>query len=488
MSQDQVVPVVLSGGVGTRLWPLSREGFPKQFQALLTEPLRRRAGEGPATMLQATVARATGSTAAGLDFAAPVIVCAEAHRFMVAEQMREAAVSGPRIVLEPAARNSAAAIAAAALVAAEADPAALLWVLAADHAIADVPALHAALALAVPAARAGRVVTFGMRPTAPETGFGYVEVGAPLPGHAGVSAVASFVEKPDAARAAAFVADGRHLWNSGMFVVAAAIFVAELERFAPAVLAAVRAGVAEATRDLDFIRLGAEFATAPSISVDYAVMERTDHAAVVPADLGWSDIGSWDALWAAAAHDEAGNATQGPVELLGAEGCYVRSDGALTAVVGARDLVVVTTEDAVLVVPRDRSQEVKTLVERLKAAKRPEAALHRRAYRPWGHYEGLILGERFQVKKIQVRPGGKLSLQKHFHRAEHWVVVNGTAIVERDAERLLVRENESVYLPLGCVHRLENPGMIPLNLIEVQVGPYLGEDDIVRIEDTYGRA
>ncbi len=478
MPADTVVPVVLSGGVGSRLWPLSREAFPKQFQRLL----------GDATMLQATVARGTGSTADGLGFAAPVIVCAEAHRFLVAEQMRESGVAAPRIVLEPAARNSAPAIAAAALIAAEEDPDAVLWVLAADHAIGDLPALHAALSLGVAAARAGRIVTFGMRPTAPETGFGYVEAGAPIPGLDGVSAVASFVEKPDAARARAFVEGGRHLWNSGMFVAAARTLLEEMDRHAPGLVAAVRAGVEGATRDLDFVRLGPAFAAAPSISVDYAVMERTDRAAVVPADLNWSDVGSWDALWAVSPRDERGNVAHGPVELLGSEGCYVRSEGALTAVVGARDLVVVTTEDAVLVVPRDRAQDVKPLVERLKAASRPEAATHRRAYRPWGHYEGLIQGDRFQVKKIQVKPGGKLSLQKHFHRAEHWVVVNGTAMVERDAERLMVRENESVYLPLGCVHRLENPGMIPLNLIEVQVGPYLGEDDIVRIEDTYGRA
>ncbi|WP_376098585.1 mannose-1-phosphate guanylyltransferase/mannose-6-phosphate isomerase [Roseomonas sp. CCTCC AB2023176] len=480
MSEQKVVPVILSGGVGTRLWPLSRQNFPKQLQPLL----------GEHSMLRVTMDRARGVTATGLGFAPPVIVCSEAHRFTVAEQVREAGIANARIVLEPAGRNSAPAIATAALVTEEADPDAVLWILAADHAIADVPALHAALARAAAAARAGRIVTFGMRPTAPETGFGYVEAGEALPELEGVSAVASFVEKPDPERAAAFVAGGRHLWNSGMFVAQARVLVSELERLAPEILHAARAGLAAATRDLDFVRLGAPFAEAPAISIDYAVMERTDRAAVVPCDLGWSDVGSWDALWAASPRDARGNAVHGPghVELLDTEGCYVRSDGVLTAVVGARDLVVVTTDDAVLVVPRDRAQDVKGMVDALKAAGRGEVATHRRAYRPWGHYEGLILGDRFQVKKIQVRPGGKLSLQKHFHRAEHWVVVNGTAIIERDAERLLVRENESVYLPLGCVHRLENPGMIPLNLIEVQVGSYLGEDDIVRLEDTYGRA
>ena len=434
-------------------------------------------------MLQETVARATGP-----GFAAPMVICAEAHRFLAAEQLREAGVLGARIVLEPAARNSAPAIAAAAILAAESDPHALLWIMAADAAIGDLPALHAALAKATEAAQAGHIVAFGMRPTSPETGFGYIETGAPLPGLDGVSGIASFVEKPDLARAQAFLAGGQHLWNAGMFVARAASILAELERLQPELVAVVRGAVDSAARDLDFVRLGPGFADAPSVSIDYAVMERTAHAAVVPADLGWSDVGSWDALWAASPKDGEGNATHGPVSLLDAKGCYVRSEGILTTVVGLTDMVVVATEDAVLAVPRARAQDVKRLVDQLKAAKRPEAGAHRRMYRPWGHYEGLIMGDRFQVKKILVRPGEKLSLQKHFHRAEHWVVVNGTAMVERDAERILLRENEAVYLPLGCVHRLENPGMIPLTLIEVQAGSYLGEDDIVRFEDTYGRA
>ncbi|WP_426956600.1 mannose-1-phosphate guanylyltransferase/mannose-6-phosphate isomerase [Muricoccus radiodurans] len=473
MSLDRVVPVVLSGGVGTRLWPLSREAYPKQFWPLL----------GERSMLQETVARAPSP-----GFAAPIIVGAEAQRFLVAEQMREAGLPEARIVLEPAARNSAPAIAAAALIAAEESPHAVLWVMPSDHGVADLPALHRALDRAAEAARAGHIVVLGMRPTSPETGFGYIEPGAPLPGLEGVSAVSAFVEKPDAARAAAFLADGQHLWNAGMFVARASVLLAELERLEPELVTAVRAAVDGASRDLGFVRLAPGFADSPNISIDYAVMERTSHAAVVPADLGWSDVGSWDALWHAAPKDAAGNATHGPVQLLGAKDCYVRSEGILTAVVGMEDAVVVTTEDAVLVLHRDKAQDVKKLAEALKAAKRPEAASHRRMYRPWGHYEGLIMGDRFQVKKILVRPGEKLSLQKHYHRAEHWVVVNGTAIVERDAERILLRENESVYLPLGCVHRMENPGMIPLTLIEVQVGSYLGEDDIVRFEDTYGRA
>ena len=472
-----IVPVILSGGTGTRLWPLSREGYPKQFWPLV--------GEG--TMLQETARRARGE-AAGNRFAAPIVVAAEAHRFLVAEQLREAGIVEPRILLEPAGRNSAPAIATAALLAAESDPGAVLWIMAADAAITDLPALHAALALAAAGARTGRIVTFGMRPTAPDTGFGYIEAGAELPDAPGVHAVARFVEKPDAARARAFVADGRHLWNSGMFVATAATLLAELERHAPAVLDAARAALGASARDLDFVRLGeAAFRAAPSVSIDYAVMEKTALAAVVPADLGWSDVGSWDALWAASPRDGAGNAGHGPVEMVESENCYVRSEGILTGVVGLTDTVVVVTEDAVLVMPRDRAQDVKLLVERLKKRGAKEATEHRRAYRPWGHYEGLIMGDRFQVKKISVRPGAKLSLQKHHHRAEHWVVVHGTAIVERDAESILLRENESVYLPLGCVHRMENPGKIPLTLIEVQSGSYLGEDDIVRLEDTYGR-
>jgi mannose-1-phosphate guanylyltransferase/mannose-1-phosphate guanylyltransferase/mannose-6-phosphate isomerase len=470
-----VVPVILSGGTGTRLWPLSRESYPKQFWPLLSER----------TMLQETAARGTGP-----GFAPPVVVCNEAHRFLVAEQLRAARIGGARILLEPVGRNSAPAIAAAALLVAAEDPGAVLWILAADHAIADVAALHAALEEAAVAARAGRIVTFGMTPTAPETGYGYIEVGAPLTGAPGVSAVARFVEKPDAATAADFVAGGRHLWNSGMFVATAATLIEELRAHAPAVLSAVEAAIAGTVRDLDFHRLaGPAFEAAPSISIDYAVMERTARAAVVPASIGWSDLGSWDALWASApVRDAAGNVGVGPVEMVESRGCYVRSEGILTAVVGLEDLVVVTTDDAVLVAPRARAQDVKKVVDRLRAAERPEATQHRRVYRPWGHYEGLIQGDRFQVKQIGVRPGQKLSLQKHFHRAEHWVVVNGTAIVHRDGENILLRENESVYLPLGCVHRLENPGKIPLTLIEVQVGSYTGEDDIVRIEDTYGRA
>jgi mannose-1-phosphate guanylyltransferase/mannose-6-phosphate isomerase len=328
-----------------------------------------------------------------------------------------------------------------------------------------------------------------MKPTGPETGYGYIEVGEPLPGLPGAYTLARFVEKPDAAEAARLVASGSHLWNSGMFVFTARTMLAELEAFAPEVLAAVGTAVARRRDDLDFLRLdAAAFAASPDISLDYAVAEKTTRAAVVPADLGWSDVGSWSALWELGAKDSAGNVAVGDVMLEKAVDCYVRSDGILTAVVGLDDAVVVVTKDAVLAMHRDHAQDVKKIVERLRAAGRPEGTAHNRIYRPWGFYESLIQGDRFQVKRIVVTPGQKLSLQKHFHRAEHWVVVNGTAMVTRDGEEIMVRENESIYLPLGTVHRLDNPGRIPLTLIEVQSGAYLGEDDIVRIEDTYGRA
>ena len=468
-----IVPVILSGGTGTRLWPLSRESFPKQFWPLVSDR----------SLIQETALRAVGP-----GISAPVVVCNEAHRFVVAEQLRAAGIEGSRVVLEPVGRNSAPTIAAAALIIAETDPNAVLWLMAADSAISDTAALGEALCHAVAAARAGHVVTFGMQPTGPETGYGYIKTGAALPGLDGVNAIARFVEKPDAETAQAMVADGLHLWNSGMFVFTAATLLSELERHAPDVLAAVRLAVDARRTDLDFIRLGeAEFAACPNISIDYALAERTDRAVVVPAALGWSDVGSWSALWDLGEKDASGNVTVGDVMLEGAKNCYVRTDSLLTAVIGLEDAILVVTEDAVLAMHRDEAQNVKKIVERLKAARRPEASAHRRMYRPWGFYEGITKGERFQVKRIVVSPGAKLSLQKHFHRAEHWVVVEGTAIVTRDDEKVMVRENESIYLPLGCVHRLENPGRIPITLIEVQSGPYLGEDDIVRIEDTYGR-
>ena len=469
-----IVPVILSGGSGTRLWPVSRESFPKQLWPLISDR----------SMLQETALRATGA-----GFAPPVVVCNEEHRFLIAEQLREAGIEGARILLEPVGRNSAPAIAAAALLVAETAPDAVIWMMAADSSITLHAALAAALADAVAAARAGRIVTLGMKPSSAETGYGYIEVGAALPDSPGVHAVASFIEKPDPAGAAALSADGHHLWNSGMFVFTASTLLGEMEAFAPQVMTAVRRAMRDRSTDLDFTRLHrAAFSACPNISLDYAVAERTHRAAVVPADLGWCDVGSWNALWELGGKDADGNVSLGDVLLEGSHDCYARSDGMLTAVVGLKDTIVVTTEDAVLVMHRDRAQDVKRVVERLRAAGRHEAAAHNRAYRPWGVYESLINGERFQVKRIVVKPGEKLSLQKHFHRAEHWVVVAGTAMVVRDEDRVMVRENESIYLPLGCVHRLENPGRIPLELIEVQSGAYLGEDDIVRIEDTYGRS
>jgi len=468
-----VVPVILSGGSGTRLWPVSRESFPKQYWPLVTDR----------SMLQETALRAFGE-----GFAPPVVVCNHEHRFLVAEQLRLAGIEGARILLEPVGRNSAPAVAAAALLVAEQDPDAVLWMLAADHAIRNVPALHETLPLAVRAAMAGRFVTFGMKPTAPETGYGYIEVGETLPDLPGVCGLARFVEKPDAATAASLAFSGRHLWNSGMFVFTARTLIAELEAYAPDVLSAVREAVANRTQDLDFLRLApAPFAACRNISLDYAVAEHTRQAAVVPTDLGWSDVGSWNALWELGDKDAMGNVVVGDAVMEGATDCYVRSDGMVTAIVGLQDVVVVTTKDAVLVVHRDHTQDVKKVVDRLRRDGRLEASSHNRIYRPWGFYESLIQGDRFQVKRIVVTPGHKLSLQKHYHRAEHWVVVAGTAIVTRDEDKILVRENESIYLPLGTVHRLENPGHIPLSLIEVQSGSYLGEDDIVRIEDTYGR-
>lgn len=472
-STFSIVPVILSGGSGSRLWPVSRASFPKQFWPLV----------GERSLIQDTALRSVG-----VGFSAPIVVCNEEHRFVVAEQLRDIAIAGSRILLEPFGRNSAPAITAAALLAAEEDPQAVLWMMPADAAITDTTALRVGLSKAFAAARAGYFVTFGIQPNKPETGYGYIEVGAELDAVRGVNLVNRFLEKPERAGAAAMLEAGGYLWNSGMFVFTAKTLLEEMESHAPEVLAAVRDALAARLADLDFIRLGRDaFAACPDISLDYAVAERTDCAVVVPVDIGWSDVGSWSALWELGKKDEAGNVALGDVLLEKSVNCYVRSDGMLTAVVGLEDVVIVTTEDAVLALHRDHAQDVKRIVEKLRAAKRHEGISHNRCYRPWGFYEQLIAGDRFQVKRIVVKPGSKLSLQKHFHRAEHWVVVAGTAMVTRGDEELMLRENESVYLPLGMVHRLENVGKIPLTLIEVQSGSYLGEDDIVRIEDTYGR-
>lgn len=469
----RIIPVILSGGSGTRLWPVSRKSFPKQFWPLTSQH----------SMLAETALRA-----AGTRFTPPIVVTNQDHRFVVAEQLRDAGIQGAQIVLEPVGRNSAPAITAAALLAVEANPDAVLWIMAADASINDSAALDAAINTAAKAAQAGYVVTFGMQPTAPETGYGYIAQGAAMDGLPGVFHLNRFIEKPDAATAAGLLAEGGNLWNSGMFMFRAEVLLSEMERLAPQLLETVRAAMLTRTTDLDFIRLGAEaFAAAPDISIDYALAEKTDKAVVVPAAIGWSDVGSWSALADIAPKDADGNFALGDVVLENVHASYARSDGIMTALLGVRDLVVVTTQDAVLVAHKNEAQNVKKIVDRLKQMKRPEADTHNRTYRPWGFYESLIHGDRFQVKRIVVWPGQKLSLQKHFHRAEHWVVVAGCATVTRDAETLMVHENESVYLPLGCVHRMENPGKIPLTIIEVQSGPYLGEDDIIRFEDTYGR-
>ena len=467
-----LIPVILSGGSGTRLWPLSRKNLPKQFLPLA----------GDSSLFQQTVARTRGLAGA----AAPVVVCSEDHRFLVAEQLLELKVGGASIMLEPIPRNTAPAIALAALQALSRDPDATLLVLPADHLIGDEESFRNAVANALPVAQQGWLVTFGIRPEGPETGFGYIRRGDAI---TGAYEVARFVEKPDAATAQAYLEDGGYDWNSGMFLFRASRYMEELQRHAPAIASAVRSAFETATVDLDFVRLDKEvFLATPEDSIDYAVMEKTDRAAVVPVSCGWSDIGSWAALWSAAEKDVDGNRLEGDVIAIDSYNCLIRSgDRRLIAAIGVSDLVVVDTPDATLVAPRDRSQDVKRLVDQLKAADRPEHLFHRKVYRPWGSYDSIDMGDRFQVKRIVVKPGASLSLQKHHHRAEHWIVVSGTAEVTRNDEVFLLSENQSTYLPLGSVHRLRNVGKVPLELIEVQSGSYLGEDDIVRFEDVYGR-
>jgi mannose-1-phosphate guanylyltransferase/mannose-6-phosphate isomerase len=462
----------MCGGAGTRLWPVSRESMPKQFVPLV----------GDRSTFQQTLKRVSDPAM----FARPIVITHADFRFIVAEQLRELGIEGD-IVLEPARRDSGAAVAAAAALAARRDPAACVLVLAADHVIRKPDEFLAACRDAAVAAADGHIVTFGIRPSAPATSYGYIRPGAKLNG-AGALAVEAFVEKPHAATGARYVAD-KYLWNSGNFMFRADVMLDEITRFEPAIAEAARAAVAGMTQDLDFLRLAAEpFSQAPRKSIDYAVMERTERAAVVPSDMGWSDVGSWDAVWDNAERDQNGNAVSGPAIVLDSRGSLVRSDdGVLTALVGIDNAVVVVTGDAVLVVARDKAESVKALVETLKTQNRREAVEHRRIYRPWGYYQSIDNGTRHQVKRIVVKPTARLSLQKHFHRAEHWVVVRGVAEVTIGSEVLTLHENESAYIPVGAVHRLANPGKIPLELIEVQVGSYLGEDDIQRLEDTYGR-
>ena len=469
---QSLIPVLMCGGTGTRLWPVSRESMPKQFMPLI----------GERSTFQQTLGRIADPTL----FARPIVITNADFRFIVAEQLREIGVEAD-IVLEPSRRDSGPAVAVAAALAARRDPKAAVLVLAADHIVRKPEEFLAACRVAAVAVGEGRIVTFGIRPTAPATQYGYIRPGAKLNG-AAVLAVEAFVEKPDAATAQRYVAE-RYLWNSGNFMFRADLMLDEITRFEPVMAEAARAAVAQMTQDLDFLRLAAEpFSRAPKKSIDYAVMERTSLAAVVPADMGWSDVGSWDAVWDNLDHDAAGNAVSGASVMLDSRNNLIRSeDGVLTAVIGIDNAVVIATGDAVLVAARDKAENVKALVEELKSQNRREAVEHRRIYRPWGYYQGVDSGTRYQVKRIVVKPGARLSLQKHFHRAEHWVVVKGTAEVTVGEDVRAVHENESVYIPIGSVHRLANPGKIPLELIEVQVGSYLGEDDIQRLDDTYGR-
>ena len=462
-------PVLLSGGSGTRLWPLSREAYPKQFLPLA----------GADTMLQATWRRV-----APLATAAPIVVANEEHRFLVAEQLRQVGAPRTAILLEPVGRNTAPAIAAAALQAMAGGDDPLLLVLPSDHVVTDEAAFHAAVRQALSAADNGALVTFGIVPAAPETGFGYIQAEA----GEGVRAVRRFVEKPDAATAAGYLWEGGYYWNSGMFLFRASRYLAELERHAPAILAAVRAAIEGAARDGDFIRLDrAAFEASPSDSIDYAVMEKTGRAMVLPVDIGWNDVGSWSALWDVSEQDAHGNAHLGDVIAVDSRNSYAYARR-LVALVGVDDLVVVETDDAVLVAHKDKVQQVKEVVARLKADQRSHAVLHREVHRPWGSYDSIDQDEGFQVKRIKVKPGGRLSLQSHTRRAEHWIVVRGTARVTRDNDVFELHANQSTYIPLGAKHRLENPGDEVLELIEVQSGDYLGEDDIVRYEDVYGRS
>ena len=467
-----LTPVLLSGGVGSRLWPVSRETHPKQFLPLA----------GELSMLQETLQRTSG-----VEEAAPVVVCNEEHRFMVAEQLRQVSITPGALILEPQGRNTAPAVALAAIQALASDPQALLLVLPADHLIQDVAAFAAAVARAIPLAEQGRLMTFGVVPTSPETGYGYIQCGAAL--DTDLYNLERFVEKPDAATAQTYVEGGSHVWNSGMFLLSAATYLEQLGEHAPSILDCCRQAMDGARTDMDFVRPDAQaFLQCPSDSIDYAVMEKTDVGGVVSLDCGWSDVGAWSALWDVAERDSDGNVCKGDVMLDNCADSYFRSDSRLLAATGVANLVVVETADAVLVADRSRVQDVKRIVNRLKEQKRPEVSQHQRVYRPWGSYESLVMSERFQVKRIVVNPGQTLSLQMHHHRAEHWIVVHGTAEVTCEDKVFMLGEDESTYIPLGHKHRLANPGRIPLELIEVQSGAYLGEDDIVRYEDIYGRS
>lgn len=462
-----MVPVILSGGSGTRMWPYSRSMYPKQFLPLV----------GERTMLQETVLRI------GSDVS-PIVVCNDDHRFMVAEQLRSCDITPHSIILEPLARNTAPAIALAAIqILNESDD--VMLVLPADHVIPDNEVFHHALTLAEKKAQEGHLVTFGIVPSYAETGYGYIKA----TGEADVRLVNEFLEKPDAETANAYVESGDYFWNSGMFVFKASAYIEALKEFSPDIYRACEAALSNSKDDLDFIRVDKdEFNTCPNDSIDYAVMEKTDKAAMVPLNAGWSDVGSWSSLWSVCEKDGEGNAVRGDVIMEDTKNCFIQSQDKLIATVGLEDIVVVQTDDSILVAAKNKVQEVKQIVNHLNEMKRSETKLHRKVFRPWGNYDSIDSGERFQVKRIVVKPGAKLSLQMHHHRAEHWVVVSGTAEVTNGDKKMLLKENESTFIPLGVTHSLANPGTIPLEIIEVQSGSYLGEDDIVRFEDLYGRA
>ncbi|MCX7084814.1 MAG: mannose-1-phosphate guanylyltransferase/mannose-6-phosphate isomerase [Methylococcales bacterium] len=465
-----MIPVILSGGSGTRLWPLSRRHYPKQFLPLVSSH----------TMIQETLLRLTGL--AGLQ--APIAVCNEDHRFMMAEQLRQIDVNPSAIILEPLGRNTAPAVALAALRASSEDD--VLLVLPADHVIENIQVFQQAVNQAKVLAEQGFLVTFGIVPTEPETGYGYIKRSTEAVEAA--YKVASFVEKPNLETAKSYLDSGDYYWNSGMFAFTAGSFLKELEKFNPDMLEKCQLALKSAKVDMDFVRLDKEiFASCPSDSIDYAVMEKTAKAVVIPMDAAWNDVGSWSALWDVTAKDSSGNAIMGDVFTVNTHNSFIHAHSKLVTVVGLDNVIVVETDDAVMIAAKDKVQDVKDIVDQLKAQSRSEADIHRKAYRPWGHYDLVDTGERHQTKRIVVKPGAKLSLQKHHHRAEHWVVVKGTALITKGDEQVLISENESTYIPLGVVHCLENPGVIPLEIVEVQSGSYLGEDDIIRFNDQYGR-
>ncbi len=474
---NTIAPVILAGGSGTRLWPLSRDGYPKQLLPLTNN----------LTMLQNTLLRIGGMAEVG----DPIVITSEKYRFLIAEQLREIQVPPASIILEPVGRNTAPAVAVAAFKALEDGTDPILLVLPADHHIEQLQPFQESLRCGIELAAENHLVTFGIVPGAPETGYGYIEKGADIQREASPCAAAlisRFVEKPDRGKAEEYVKSGRFLWNSGMFAFRASRILEELERLSPAIVKSAREALTRGSADLDFFRLDlASFEACPSSSLDYAVMEKTKKGAVVPLDAGWSDLGSWEALWKSSILDSKANACLGDVMTEDVKGCYIHAASRLVAAIGVENLVIVETADSILITPRDRSQDVKKIVSRLKEQKRGEAANHLKNYRPWGSFESLNMGPRFQVKRLTVKPGAKLSHQKHHHRAEHWVVVHGTALVTRGQEQFLLKEDESTYIPLGMEHRLENPGKITLEIIEVQSGSYLGEDDIVRSDDIYNR-